>query len=191
MKYYHSYILLLLLSCLSGSLSAQAESKSSLAVQKEEAARSKKIMGEPNIELELKDARSLTKATVLPVQSVAVHMEPVGTVDLDPEKMQDSNPQDLLASQEMRCNLLIDVFNPATIARIHVKLGAAEGKSNFVSHAFEFDRAAPVPFHYARDGKTIVLSLGKYTNMGPCTGQVILEHLNGKRSAPHYFSAKG
>ncbi|MEM1322223.1 MAG: hypothetical protein AAGG75_18320 [Bacteroidota bacterium] len=91
----------------------------------------------------------------------------------------------------MKCHLVVRVFNPANIARIHVKLGAVEGQSNFVSHAFEFDRAAPAPLHYTRDGRTIVLGLGKYTNMAPCFGEVTLEDLNGKRSAPKMFSVKG
>ncbi|MEM1323896.1 MAG: hypothetical protein AAGG75_26790 [Bacteroidota bacterium] len=178
MKYHSFYILLLLFTGLSFTLSAQTRGKIAAPA-------------EPNIELDLKKARSQAKATALPVQSVSVYMEPVGTVDLDPEKMQRKNPQTLLAKQEMKCNLLINVFDPATIVRIHVKLGAAQGKSNLINHTFEFDRAAPSPFHYTRDGKRIVLSLGKYTNMGPCSGEVILEHLNGKRSAPHYFSTKG
>ncbi|MEM1323198.1 MAG: hypothetical protein AAGG75_23230 [Bacteroidota bacterium] len=178
MKSYHSYIFLLLLLGLSFSLNAQTEGK-------------RQTPPELRVEEELANAKRAEAVAVLPPRRAYLYLESIKPVAFDPAQLDEATPQTLRSEQALNYKLILKVFAPSTIAKIHVKLGSAEGQADVVNQTFVFDQQAELPFSFTRDGPTIMLGLGRYANTSAFYGEVILENLDGQRSIPKRFSTKG
>ncbi len=94
-----------------------------------------------------------------------------------------------LENQEYELKVLLHLFSTAYLNKIHVKIGSTPGASDFSSHTFTFDEktSEKATFSYARDGKTIVLGMGRIKGTQQYHAEVVLESKTGQLSEARYF----
>ena len=79
------------------------------------------------------------------------------------------------------------VLNDTTgTSKLHIKMGATPGTSNYLDKAFVFDQGGSLAdgTAYERTGKIVYLTLGTFTGITAYTVQLRVENEHGELSAP-------
>ena len=97
--------------------------------------------------------------------------------------------ENLLADVEVELVVTVVLQGVEDLDKIHVKVGSTVGGSEHASHAFLLDgTAVPEGLSYKRDGLTLKLGMGTFTDLGQFHVEVKLENLDGELSLPGTYS---
>lgn len=132
----------------------------------------------------------LAQQPTLPAKNVVVYMElPENALVPSIEDMM-NNP-DVLNNQTYKSKVIVHLFDEVDIAKIHIKLGTTPSSADLAEHSFNFDESIPntPPFTYQRDGLTVALGLGEFSNLETYHVEVVMEDIHGGFSEPKYFSS--
>ena len=99
--------------------------------------------------------------------------------------------EDYLDQQVYNLQVLLQLYSDKNISKIHVTIKSEAEDSIFAQYSFDFDQTqnTTAPFTYARDGKTVMLGMGKVQGYQNLQAEVILEYDGGVLSEVRSFGS--
>ena len=122
---------------------------------------------------------------ILPAQKLRVHTVLPPTTSATMAEISPSQLQSFLATATLSCTYMVTLAETSGIAQIQVKLGHSAGAGDIIEKTFVFDGPASNNdgTTYRREGNTVWLGLGDFSNLGNYYAEVRLQDLNGNWTA--------